>query len=210
MIATTVAPVRLAIETRSPKWSPWPWVEQDRVRVELVGARGGLRVARQPRVDQHGGAVGLELEGGVTEPADVHREDLPFGSTPSMVEQWRAVIGTAPLLVGGVRELLGELEPDRDADQHPEPGLLGDERAHRAQPLVGILLRARPDATCASWAEPNQSPSASACGEHALQVRRGVRDDLLGVAEARRVAQRLDGRVDLLRGVPAAGHGDAP
>jgi hypothetical protein len=37
-----------------------------------------------------------------------------------------------------------------------------------------------------------------------------VRDDLLGVPEAGRVAQRLDGRVDLIRGVPAASHDDAP
>jgi len=55
--------------------------EQDRVRVQVVGAHGRLRVAGEPRVDEHGRPVGLELEGGVTEPADVHREDLPFGST---------------------------------------------------------------------------------------------------------------------------------
>src|SRR3954471_23117828 len=41
--------------------------------------------------------------------------------------------------VGGVHQLLRELEPDGDPDQHPEPGLLGDERAHRAQPLLRVL-----------------------------------------------------------------------
>ena len=28
VMATTVAPVRLAMATVSPKWSPWPWVSR--------------------------------------------------------------------------------------------------------------------------------------------------------------------------------------
>src|SRR3954452_4477483 len=37
-----------------------------------------------------------------------------------------------------VVEFSCELPADRDAHQHPDPGLLGDERAHRADAVVGI------------------------------------------------------------------------
>src|SRR3954447_7084215 len=111
--------------------------------------------------------------------------------------------------VGGVLELLRELQPDRDADEHPEPGLVGDERADRAEALVGIVLeRGVRDLALVGRAEP--AALGQRLGEQPLQPRRGMRDDLLGVAEARGVAQRLDGRVDLLRGVPAAGHATDP
>jgi hypothetical protein len=43
-------------------------------------------------------------------------------------------------------------------------------------------------------------------GQQALEAGRGVRDDLLRVAEALGVAEGLHGRVDLLGGVPAPGH----
>src|SRR3954471_1422041 len=111
--------------------------------------------------------------------------------------------------VGGVLELLRELQPDRDADEHPEPGLVGDQRADRAEALVGIVLqRGIRDLALVGRAEP--AALGQRLGEQPLQSRRGVRDDLLGVAEPRRVAERPDGRVDLLRGVPAAGHEVAP
>src|SRR3954468_17630149 len=111
--------------------------------------------------------------------------------------------------VGGVLELLRELQPDRDADEHPEPGLLGDERADGAHALVGIVLqRGVCDLALVGRAEP--AALGQRRGEQLLQPRRGVRDDLLGVAEATRVAERPDGRVDLLRGVPAGGHATHP
>src|SRR3954453_8670716 len=43
--------------------------------------------------------------------------------------------------VGGVLELLRQLQSDRDADEHPEPGLLGDERTDGAEALVGCVLQ---------------------------------------------------------------------
>src|SRR3954470_15262896 len=111
--------------------------------------------------------------------------------------------------VGGVHQLLRELEPDRDADQHPEPGLLGDKRAHGAQALLGVLgERGGRHLALVGRAEP--AALGERLGQHPLQSGRGVGDDLRGMAEARGVAQRLDGRVDLLRGEPAAGHQEDP
>ena len=86
--------------------------EQDRVGGDLVGRRGGLRVAGQERVDEHGRRRRLQREGGVAEEADVHQR-----SSPVSLDRM---------------QLVGELEPDRDADQHAQAGLLGDQRAHRA------------------------------------------------------------------------------
>ena len=113
-------------------------------RRSTSSARGrGLRVAGQERVDEHGLAVVLEREGGVAQEADVHASRSPR------------------VVVSRLEQLAGELEPDGDADEHAQARLLGDQRAHRAQALVGIV-GARRRAICASWASPNQPPAASA------------------------------------------------
>src|SRR5215210_4889879 len=39
---------------------------------------------------------------------------------------------------GRIHEQFCQFVPDRHADQHAHAGLLGDQRAHRAQALVGI------------------------------------------------------------------------
>ena len=38
--------------TVSPRWSAWPWVSRIASALDLVGVGGGLRVARQERVDR--------------------------------------------------------------------------------------------------------------------------------------------------------------
>ena len=40
-------------------------------------------------------------------------------------------------------ELARELESDRDADEHPEPRLLGEQRPHRADPLLRVFPAGR-------------------------------------------------------------------
>src|SRR4051794_9393722 len=117
------------------------------------------------------------------------------------------------LWVGGVRrqpaQLARELQSDRDADEHAEPGLLGEQEPHRALARLRILrLGGLPDLRLVGRGEP------AALGEgdvqHALEAGSRVRDDLLGVREALRVAERVDGGVDLLGGVAlAAGVGHA-
>ena len=104
------------------------------------------------------------------------------------------------------RQLVGELEADRDADQHPQAGLLGEQRLHGSQALlaVGDGGHAGQLGTM-SVAEP--AALGQRLGEHALQPGRRVRDDLLGVGEALGVAERLDRGVDLGGGVDASGQG---
>ena len=51
--------------------------QQDRRRVELVRARGGSRVARQERVDEHGRPAVAQREGGVAQEAQLHLSPLP-------------------------------------------------------------------------------------------------------------------------------------
>ena len=98
-------------------------------------------------------------------------------------------------------ELARELEADGHADEHRQPRLLGDERVDRSR-RARSGPRSRGDlASCASCASSNQPPGLERGAEHALQAGRGVRDDLLGVAEALGVRQRLDGGVDLLGAV---------
>ena len=98
-------------------------------------------------------AVVLQREGGVAEEADVHQVLL--------------------LSSVGFAELAGELEPDRDADEHAQAGLLGDERAHRAQALVGVRRRRRPgDLRLVRAAEP--AALGQRLVEDALQPGRGV------------------------------------
>ena len=106
-------------------------------------------------------------------------------------------------------ELLGQLEADGDADQHPEPRLLGHECAQRAPGARAIVAAARPARRWLRGPAPNQPPSDSASAS--TRWRPGAAWVTISWAwPKRRVAQRLHGRVDLLRGVPAAGHAAHP
>jgi selenide, water dikinase len=103
-------------------------------------------------------------------------------------------------------KLAGELEPDCYPYEHAEARLLGDQRAHGAQPLVRILAVGRAcDLLLVCLAEP--AALLERLREDPLQAGRRVRDELLGMAEALGVrAQRLHCGVDLLGGVPILRH----
>ena len=103
-------------------------------------------------------------------------------------------------------QLARELEADGHADEHRQSRLLGDECVDRPRALASGPRCAATCASCASCASSNQPPCLERGAEHALQARRGVRDDRLRVAEALGVRQRLDGRVDLLGGVRLGRH----
>ena len=125
-------------------------------------------------------AVVLQREGGMPEKADVHSIGL---------------LGRR-----GVRELLGQLEADGDADEHAQARLLGHERAHGQRALLGLAhLRGVGDRGLVRAAEP--AALGERAVEDALKPGCGVGHDLLGVGEALGVAKGLHGRVDLLGGV---------
>ncbi len=107
-------------------------------------------------------------------------------------------------------QLAGELEADGDADEHPEPGLLAEQRRHRGEALGRVLdPRGLGDLVLVRDAEP--TPGGERVVEHAPEARRGVGDDLDRVGEALGLAERLDRAVDLLGAVGGAiGHGGGP
>ena len=158
VIATTVAPVRLAISTVSPKWSSCPWVSRIVVAATSSAAIARLRVAGQERVDQHRrvAAVG-EREARVAE-----KPDCPSSS----------ILLRFVHVVGLEAELARQLEPDGDADEHADPRLLGEQRPHRRRRSPGSSGR-RPRAPPGRGPASNQPPSSSASAEHPLQRGRG-------------------------------------
>ena len=165
-IARTGAPVRLAIVDRVAEVVGVAVGEQDR-----VGARRRRR-RRPPSgcrsgTDRRGRVVPscVEREGRVAQEADVHRHRLLRSS------------------VARGRSSCASSNPTATPTSMPSRVSSATSVADGARALVGVLVAAA-SATCASWASPNQPPSCSACVEDALQAGRGVRDDLLRVAEA--------------------------
>ena len=74
----------------------------------------------------------------------------------------------------GALERAGQLEADGDADEHPQPGLLGEQRLDRPQPGLPSLSFVASRTAC-SWAASNQPPSAIAaastrCSEGAARI----------------------------------------
>ena len=108
-----------------------------------------------------------------------------------------------------VRELARELEADGDADEHPDAASPRRRACAPREPLVGAGLPAA-CATCSSWADAEPA----AVGERlaSTRCRLGAACVTISVAWRKRSGslQRLDGGVDLVRGVPAASHDDAP
>src|SRR5829696_3724724 len=156
-IATTGAPVRFAMSTVSPMWSACPCVSR-----MWVGSTSSACLA----------AFGLPVRNGSmsrrVSPSSMRKQAWP-----------RNVISMSGAPLGSLsHQLVGELEADGDADQHAEPGLLVDERPHGRQPLRRVLDRRRlRQLRLVGGAEP---PSlGQRRGEHALQARRRVGDDLL-------------------------------
>jgi len=107
--------------------------------------------------------------------------------------------------VRGTCKLARELEADSHPDEHPDAGLVGDERAHQAQPFVRVIGGGRlRDRLLVGGPEPAALVERRI--EDPLQPGSRVGDELLRVAEALRVVgQRRDGGVDLLRGVALVG-----
>src|ERR671931_2416239 len=178
-MATTGAPVRLAIATVSPMWSACPCVS---------------RIASAATSSALAAALGLPVRNGSTSTV------VPSCSRANAAwPRKRISIASALLLVGmigratGAYELVGQLEPHRHADEHAEAGFLGDERPHRAGPLLGVLGKGSlGHLGLVGRAEP--AALGERLVEDALQPGRGVRDDLLRVREPLGVAERLERR----------------
>src|SRR5947209_1774944 len=128
-IATTAAPVRLAMSTVSPRWSAWPWVSRI-----VVGSTSPASTAALGLPDRNG-SISTRCS-----PSEISKQAWP--------RKRMSGIGRVPLvrgLWGGTTqiELLGERESDRDADEHAEPGLLGEQHLYRPVPLLRILFGRR-------------------------------------------------------------------
>ena len=146
-IATTGAPVRLAIATVSPKWSPWPWVSRIVVAATSSARDRRLRVAGQERVDQDRRVAVGEREAGVAEKADFHRLSilLVVGSVAGAAARARARARTRP-----------RRRPASPAGS-PRPAA----SAPRA-PAASGSSRPAASRTAWSWPASNQPPSSSA------------------------------------------------
>ena len=93
--------------------------EEDRVGGDLVGARSRLRVAGEERIDEHGLAVVLQRERGVAQELDLHLRRLLC-------------------IVVDIEQLACQLEPHRDAHEHAQARLLGDQDAERRLALRAV------------------------------------------------------------------------
>ena len=101
-------------------------------------------------------------------------------------------------------ELVGQLEADRDADQHRDARLLGQQQPHRLQALLDVGLAGRLEhLLLVRGVEPVRLVERLV--EDALQRGRVRLDDALGLLEPRGVGERLHGGFDLGVGVVAAG-----
>src|SRR5919109_228256 len=119
-IATTVAPVRMAMSTVSPRWSAWPWVS---------------RITSGSTSSADAAALGLPVRNGSM------RTLAPPAS--SSKQAWPSHRISTAIVSISFRQHLRQLVPDGDADEHAYAGLLGDQGADRGDPLVGIGLAGR-------------------------------------------------------------------
>ena len=177
-IATHSAPVRVATPTASAMWSACPW----EIATWVGSTSSALATA----------AGLLGLRNGST-------RTLVSPSLSSKHEwPWNLIsIFSALLRVRRFGHLLMECPADGDSNHHPHPRLLGEQRAHGGDPLLGIGHRRRLQRLgLVGLAEP--AALGERRGEHLLQLRRGAGDDLLGLGEALGVDQPLDRGVQLL------------
>ena len=80
-------------------------------------------------------------------------------------------------------ELARELEADRDADEHAEPGLLRQQGVHRARALLLVFPTHRlANRLGVAGVEP--PPFGKRGGEHTLERRRRAGDQILGLAQS--------------------------
>jgi hypothetical protein len=101
-------------------------------------------------------------------------------------------------------QFVGEPEADGDADQHREARFLGDQGADRRHAHVRVALGGDP-AQLALAHVAEVAALLEGDVEDALELRREVRDDVLGVAESLGIAEGLHRGVDLGGGVLALG-----
>jgi hypothetical protein len=92
-------------------------------------------------------------------------------------------------------KLVRQLEAYGDAYEHAEPGLLGDQRAERANALLLILL-ARDAAHLGVVRVSEPATFVERFGEYLLEGRCRVHNDVLRVRETSRLDQRLERRVN--------------
>ena len=98
-------------------------------------------------------------------------------------------------------------KPTATPTSMPEARLLRHQRADRLPRAARGPSPPAAGATACSWVSPNQPPCRERLVEHALQLRRRARDELLRVAQPLGVLQRGDRGVDLRVGVSALRHG---
>src|SRR3954454_12911431 len=95
-----------------------------------------------------------------------------------------------------VVEFSGQLPADRDPHQHPDPGLLGEQRPHRADAIVGIRCGRRlQQLALVRPAEP--AARVQRLGEYPLELGGDTADARLRRAEALGVGECLESGVDL-------------
>src|SRR5579875_788114 len=129
VVAITGAPLRLAISIVSPTWSGWPWVSRIVVGLSssALTAACGLPVMN--------GSMSTVASPSVSVNAACPRKRMSMGSV--------LLVGFGVLRFAPTLERALQLEPDGDADEHPELGLLGHERADRPQPGLRVALADR-------------------------------------------------------------------
>src|SRR4051812_36485928 len=182
-IATTVAPVRLAMSTVSPRWSPWPWVSR------ITSGSTSSAVAAASGLPVRNGSVRT-----VVPPALSSKQDCPRNRTSTAISV-------------SFLQHLTKFVPDGNAHEHAQARLLRDQVADRGDALVGIGLPGGSEhLRLVRGAEP--VGGIQRLVQDPLKLRGAGLDEPLRLLQARRVAQGLDRSVDLGVGV-ALGHGGA-
>src|SRR3954464_12962595 len=179
-MASTLAPVRRAMSTVSPRWSPCPWV-----RAITSAGTASADAAEE----------GLPVRKGST------------STSAPAPERWKAECPSqrtsTVICVLLVHQLVRELEAHRHTDQHAHPRLLRQQGPDREQPLVDVrLARGLQHLLLVRRAEPVRLVERLV--EDPLDRRRVGRDHALGLPQPLRLRERLDGGVDLFVGIGAA------
>ncbi len=102
-------------------------------------------------------------------------------------------------------ELPRQFEPNRDADHHPQAGLLGKQGTYCPETLLGIFpARCLSNRLLVRLVEP--AALSQGLGEHALQRRSRLSDDLLGLPQPIGIGDRCDCGIEVGVGEGAVRH----